>query len=212
MRRWHNEKLERLFREDIRDVENIREISNMKLLGDILPSKVGSLLSINTIREDLEVSHKAVTNWLSILELFYYHFRIYPYHSNKVRSLKKEGKLYLIDWSEIDDEGIRFENMIASHLLKFVEYLQQSEGLKVTLNYLRNVDKKEIDFLISMDNKPWFAVEAKLNKTKISQNLNYFKERLNIPFVYQVIRKNNVDIMKDNIRIISADKFLNNLI
>lgn len=102
--------------------------------------------------------------------------------------------------------------MIASHLLKFVEYLQQSEGLKVTLNYLRNVDKKEIDFLISMDNKPWFAVEAKLNKTKISQNLNYFKERLNIPFVYQVIRKNNVDIMKDNIRIISADKFLNNLI
>jgi len=212
LRRWHNEKLERLFREDIRDVENIRDVGNMKLLGDMLPDKVGSPLSINAIREDLEVSHKAVTNWLSILELFYYHFRIYPYHSNKIRSLKKEAKLYLIDWSEIEDEGIRFENMVASHLLKFVEYLQQSQGYKLTLNYLRNVDKKEVDFLVSLNNKPWFAVEAKLNETKVSSSLNYFKDRLNIPIVYQVIRKNNTDIMKDDIRIISADKFLNNLI
>lgn len=102
--------------------------------------------------------------------------------------------------------------MIASHLLKFVEYLQQSQGYKLTLNYLKNVDKKEIDFFVYLEDKPWFAVEAKLNETKISKNLNYFRERLNIPFVYQVIRKNNVDIMKDNIRIISADKFLNSLI
>ncbi|MDA3861697.1 MAG: ATP-binding protein, partial [Melioribacteraceae bacterium] len=142
LRRWHNEKLERLFREDIRDVENIRDIGSMKLLGDMLPQKVGSPLSINAIREDLEVSHRAVTNWLSILELFYYHFRIYPFHSNKIRSLKKEAKLYLTDWSEIEEEGIRFENLIASHLLKFVEYLKQSEGYKTELNYLRNVDKK----------------------------------------------------------------------
>ncbi len=212
LRRWHSEKLERLFREDIRDVESIRDIGNMKLLGDMLPNKVGSPLSINAIREDLEVSHRAVTNWLDILELFYYHFRIFPFHSNKIRSLKKDAKLYLTDWSEIEDEGIRFENLIASHLFKFVEYLKQSEGHKISLNYLRNVDKKEIDFLVSVDNQPWFAVEAKLSDTNVSTNMNYFKERLNIPFVYQVIRKNNVDILRDNVRIISADKFLNNLI
>jgi len=140
LRRWHSEKLERLFREDIRDVESIRDIGNMKLLGDMLPNKVGSPLSINAIREDLEVSHRAVTNWLDILELFYYHFRIFPFHSNKIRSLKKDAKLYLTDWSEIEDEGIRFENLIASHLFKFVEYLKQSEGHKISLNYLRNVE------------------------------------------------------------------------
>ncbi len=212
LRRWHNEKLERLFREDIRDVENIRDIGSMKLLGDMLPNKVGSLLSVNAIREDLEVSHRAVSNWLSILELFYYHFRIYPYHSKIIRSIKKDSKLYLTDWSEIKNEGIRFENLIASHLLKFVEYLQQSEGYKITLNYLRNVDKKEVDFLVSADNKPWFAVEVKLNETSISKNLNYFGERLKIPFLYQVVKRKNVDILKNNVRVISADKFLNSLV
>lgn len=212
LRRWHIEKLDRLFREDIRDVENIRNVSSMKLLGDLLPSKASNPLSINAIREDLEISHRAVTNWLAILENFYYHFRIYPFHFNKLRSIKKEAKLYLTDWSEIEDEGARFENLIASHLLKFVQYLEQYEGYKIKLNYLRNVDKKEVDFFVSIDNKPWFAVEAKLNSTQSSPNLFYFQERLNIPFLYQVVKKSGVDILRNGVRIISADKFLTGLI
>ncbi|MEE9450703.1 MAG: DUF4143 domain-containing protein, partial [Ignavibacteriaceae bacterium] len=212
LRRWHNEKLERLFREDIRDVENIRDINSMKLLGDLLPAKAANPLSINAIREDLDVSHRAITNWLSILEHFYYHYRIHPFHSSKVRSLKKEAKLYLTDWSEVENEGSRFENLIASHLLKFVEYIKQSEGYNINLNYLRNVDKKEVDFLVSVNNKPWFAVEAKLNDSIPSSNLFYFKERLNITFVYQVLQKSKIDIMKNDIRVISADKFLTGLV
>jgi len=101
LRRWRNEKLERLFREDIRDVENIRDLGSMKLLSDLLPSKAASGLSINNLREDLEISHRAITSWLNILESFYYHFRIYPYSSKRIRSIKKEPKLYLTDWSEI---------------------------------------------------------------------------------------------------------------
>jgi len=211
LRRWHSLKLERLFREDIRDTENIRDFTNMKLLGDMLPLKVSSSLSINNLREDLEVSHRAVSSWLSVLELFYYHFRIYPYRSKKIRSLKKEPKLYLYDWSEVEDEGARFENMIAVHLKKFVHYLVESEGFDMELIYLKNVDKKEVDFLVVNNNKPWFAVEVKLNDTSPSPNLFYFKERINIPFVYQVIKKNDVDIMKSDVRIISAGKFLSGL-
>src|SRR3972149_4089934 len=128
LRRWHNEKLDRLFREDIRDVENIRDLDKLKLLGDLLPSRAANPLSINAIREDLEVSHRAVTSWLSILEHFYYHYRIYPFHSIKIRSIKKEPKLYLTDWSEVENESARLENLVASHLLKFIEFLRQSEG------------------------------------------------------------------------------------
>jgi len=212
LRRWHNEKLERLFREDIRDVENLRDIGSVKLLGDMLPSKVASPLSINSIREDLEVSHRAITKWLDVLEQFYYHFRIYPYHSKATRSLRKGPKLFLVDWSEVEDEGLRFENMIASHLLKFVHYLNESEGYKIKLNYLRNVDKKEVDFLVSADGIPWFAAEVKLNDTQPSQNLFYYKERLKIPHLFQVVMKKDIDFMKDNVRIISAGKFLNGLI
>jgi predicted AAA+ superfamily ATPase len=212
LRRWHNEKLERLFREDIRDIENIRDISSMKLLGDLLPSKAAGPLSINNLREDLEVSHRAITSWLNILESFYYHFRIFPYTSKLIRSIKKEPKIYLIDWSEVENEGARFENLIASHLLKFTDYLFERDGFKTGLFYLRNVDKKEVDFLVTIDNKPWFAVEVKLSETIPSGSLSYFRERLKIPFSFQVVKQSEIDIIKNEIRVISADKFLSGLI
>jgi predicted AAA+ superfamily ATPase len=212
LRRWHNEKIERMFREDILDVQSIRDVGNMKLLSDILPAKVGSLLSLNAIREDLEVSHRAVTHWMDILEAFYYHFRIYPYATKKIRSLKKEPKLYLWDWSEVEDEAARFENLIASHLLKFVHFIIDHEGHKAELYYLRDVDKREVDFLVTINNKPWFAVEVKLNDTSLSPSLLYFRERLAIPYVYQVVKKEKTDRLEKGARIISAGRFLSGLI
>jgi predicted AAA+ superfamily ATPase len=211
LRRWHNEKTERLFREDIRDIEPVRDIVSMQLLGDILPDRTGSLLSINSLREDLEVSHRAVSSWLNILESFYYCFRLYPYIGKNYRSLKKEAKLYLWDWSEINDEAVRFENCVASHLLKLTHFLQDYEGYKANLYFLRSAEKKEVDFLLTIDQKPWFAIEAKMNDTNVSSSLYYFKEKLQIPFCYQVIKKPNVDSFIKNVRVVSADRFLSGL-
>jgi predicted AAA+ superfamily ATPase len=208
LRRWHNEKLERLLREDIRELEAIRDIGNMKLLSDILPTRVGSLLSINAIRGDLAVSHRALSHWLNVLETFYYQFRIYPFSAKKIRSLKKEPKLYLWDWSEVDDESARFENLIASHLLKFSHFLVDYEGYRVDIYFLRDVDKREVDFIVTVNNKPWFAVEVRLNEEQPSPHLLYFKERLNIPYVYQVLKKNKVDRLARDVRIVSASRFL----
>ena len=212
LRRWHNEKIERMFREDILDVQAIRDVGNMKLLSDILPSRAGSLLSINSLREDLGVSFRAASHWIDILETFYYHFRIYPFSAKKIRSLKKEPKLYLWDWSEVEDEAARFENLIASHLLKLVHFIIDYEGYKAELYFLRDVDKHEVDFLVAINGKPWFAVEAKLNDTAVSPHLLYFMERLNIPYSYQVVKKNNTDILQKGVRVISAGKFLTGLI
>lgn len=212
LRRWHNEKIERMFREDILDIEAIRDIGNMKLLSDVLPAKVGSRLSLNSIREDLEVSHRAVTRWMDILEAFYYHFRIYPYASKKIRSLKKEPKLYLWDWSEVEEEATRFENLIASHLLKFVHFITDHEGYRAELSYLRDVDKREVDFFVTTDNRPWFAVEVKLNDTVLSPNLLYFRDRLSIPYIYQVVKKDKIDLLEKGGRVISAGRFLAGLI
>lgn len=212
LRRWHNEKIERMFREDIFDVRLIRDVSSMKLLCDILPLRVGSLLSINALREDLEVSHRAVSLWMDILESFYYLFRIYPYSAKKIRSLKKEPKLYLWDWSEIEDEAARFENLIASHLLKFVHFITDYEGYKAELFFLRDVDKREVDFLVTINSKPWFAVETKLGDANLSPNLLYFKEKLSIPFIYQVVKKDRTDRLEKGARIISAGKFLSGII
>lgn len=212
LRRWHNEKTERLFREDIRDVEQVRDIVSMQLLGDLLPEKTGSLLSINSLREDLEVSHRAVSSWLNILESFYYCFRIYPFVGKNFRSLKKEAKLYLWDWSEVENEAVRFENCVASHLLKLIHFLRDYEGHKANLYFLRSVEKKEVDFFVTIAEKPWFAVEAKMNDTNVSPHLFYFKEKLNIPFCYQIVKKGDVDSFIKGVRIVSADRFLAGLI
>ena len=153
-----------------------------------------------------------MTHWMDILEAFYYQFRIYPFSAKKIRSLKKEPKLYLWDWSEVEDEAARFENLIASHLLKFVHFIEDNEGHKAELYYLRDVDKREVDFLVTIKNIPWFAVEVKLNDTALSPNLLYFRDRLEIPHVYQVVKKEKTDRLEKGVRIISAGKFLAGLI
>jgi len=213
LRRWHNQRLERLVREDIRDLENIRELSLLHVLVDILPDRVGSLLSLNSLREDLSVAHKTVAHWMDILERFYYHFRIYPFHHKKIRSLKKEPKLYLWDWSEVPDgRGARLENIVASHLLKMCHFLNDVEGYKTDLHFLRDAEAREVDFLVTESGKPWFAVEVKSNSREVSKSLPYFGDRLDIPFLYQAVSEKDVDIRKDKVRIISLDKFIVSLV
>ncbi len=212
LRRWHNQRLDRLIKEDIRDATLVRDISTLQILADILPSKVGALLSINSLKEDLQVSHKTVSLWVDVLERFYYHFRIYPFTGNAIKSLRKEPKLYLWDWSELENEAAKFENIIASHLLKFVHYLYDVKGYKAELNYLRDIEGREVDFIVSIDKKPWFTVEVKLSDKEPAKNIQYFTKRLKIPFSYQVIMPPGIDLIKNNTRVISADLFLNGLV
>ena len=212
LRRWHNNRVDRVIKEDIRDIENIKDLSKLQVLVELIPDKVGSLFSLNSLREDLETTHKTVSSWIEILERFYYLFRIYPFQSKTIKSLKKEPKVYLWDWSEIENEGARFENMVASHLLKYCHFLFDNQGYKAGLYYLRDIEKREVDFLVTINNKAWFCVETKHSFRDIPAPLRYFKERLRIPFVYEVVKEENIDYIKDNIRIISADKFLASLV
>ncbi|MCJ7588252.1 MAG: ATP-binding protein [Candidatus Aminicenantes bacterium] len=212
LRRWHNEKVERMFRDDITSVEQVRDLGRMKLLSDMLPERVGSLFSANAIREDLEVSHRAVSNWLAILEMFYYHFRIAPYGSHWIRSIKKEPKLYLWDWSEVADPGARFENLVAGHLLKLCHLLYDRDGIKADLFFLRDTEKRETDFLVTIDRKPWFAVEAKLSDDKVAPDILYFKDKLKVPFAYQLTRKPGVHKLDRGVSVVSADRFLAGLV
>ncbi|MDA2935597.1 AAA family ATPase [Patescibacteria group bacterium AH-259-L05] len=212
LRRFHNERVDRLIREDIRDIESVRDLSALQILVEILPGKVGSLLSLNTLRQDLEVAYKTIALWMDILERFYYHFRIYPFASKKIKSLRKQPKMYLWDWSEIQDKSIRLENMVASHLLKTVHFIYDSEGHKIGLNFLRDIEGRETDFIVTVNKKPWFAVEVKLSATKLSKQLQYFKDKLRIPVVYQVVQEPDVDFVQNNIRIISVEKFLTGLV
>lgn len=212
LRRFHNERLDRLIKEDIRDIEQIRDLSALQVLVEILPGKVGSLLSLNALREDLQVAHKTVRLWTDILERFYYHFRIYPYKTSVVKSLRKAPKMYLWDWSQIKDDGARLENMVASHLLKMAHFLHDADGYKIELYFLRDIEGREVDFLVTADKKPWLAAEVKSSIGEASKHLSYFARKLKVPFAYQLVKESKIDYWKDNIRVMSADKFLAGLV
>ncbi|MEK7745285.1 MAG: DUF4143 domain-containing protein [Elusimicrobiota bacterium] len=214
LHRWHNQRLDALIREDIRDIENLRDLSAIELLAQLLPGKVGGLFSLNSLREDIGVTHKTVASWVDVLERFYYHFRIRPHRSSLIKSLRKEPKLYLWDWSEVQDEGARFENLLASHLLKFCHLLHDAEGVKAELRYIRDIDGRETDFLVTLDGKPWFCVEAKSSAKRPPRPLLYFKEKLSLGLAYQVVREPGVNhIDADNgVHVLSADKFLTALV
>lgn len=212
LRRWHNQRLDRLVKEDIRDTENIRDLSALQVLVELLRERVGSLLSLNSLREDLNVAHKTVSLWMDVLERFYYHFRLYPFASNKIKSLRKEPKLYLWDWSEVESEAARLENIVASHLLKLCHFLYDAHGYRAELCFLRDVEGREVDFLVTVDDKPWFAVEVKTSDLTVSKHLRYFAQRLEIPWSYQVVGEGDVDFFKDGVRVMAVDRFLGALV
>ena len=200
-RRWQRERLDRIVRDDVRDLERVRELSLIELLVDALPSRVGSPLSVKNLREDLEVAHDTAERWLEILENLYVCFRISPFGSPRIRAVKKERKLYLWDWSAVPDPGARLENMVASHLLKWCHFREDTEGHKMELCFLRDTDTREVDFVVIENRKPLFAVEVKTGERSVSPAVRYFKQRTSVPRWYQV-HLGEKDTVVDGVRIL----------
>lgn len=209
LRLWHQNRLNKLIRTDIRDIGNIKEIDKLELMAEELPNRIGSPLSLKSLAEDLEVDPKTIKRWIESLNTLYYCFQIAPYGAPKIRAVKKEKKIYLWDWSQIENEGLRFENLVASHLLKFCHHLEDTQGYKMELRYIRDTDKREVDFVVIKNKVPLFAVECKLKERSISPNIIYFNERLKIPKFYQV--HSDLNLMErqvtSNISIVPFDKF-----
>lgn len=208
LRRWQKERLDRFFREDVRDLESVRDLSAIEHLADLLPERIGSPLSLNALREDLEVSHKAVSHWIEVLDRLYYLVRVPPFAAKGTRALRKMPKVYLWDWSLVAAPGTRFENLLALHLLKLCHDLEDREGYRVALHYLRDRDGRELDFLVTLRGKPWFAVEAKLKASAVDPALHYYQQRLAIPWVYQVTLEGDRDFVSDGVRTLPAHRFL----
>lgn len=212
LRRWRTERLDRFFREDVRDLETVRDLSPLQTLADILPGRVASPLSINALREDLEASHRGVSHWMDVFDRLYFAYRVRPYAGKRggqrVRALKKMPKAYLWDWELVPERGPRFENLLASHLLKFCHLLQDREGFRTDLHYLRDASGREVDFLVSCDGKPWFAVEAKLADGDPDPSLRYFAGRIGVKWLYQAALDGKRDFVRDGVRCVPARKFL----
>jgi predicted AAA+ superfamily ATPase len=202
-KRWQRERKSRVVQDDLVNLEQVKEVAQIDLLATILPDRVGSLLSVNNLRQDLSVAFETADRWITILENLYFCFRIQPYGLPKLRAARKEKKLYMWDWSLCDDAGARFENLVASNLLKYCHFIEDGEGDRMELRFVRDSMGRELDFVVLRNDRPEFAVECKAGERDISRNLVYFAERTNIRRFYQVHQgQKDVEMAKYRARVL----------
>ena len=212
-KRWSKEYRTRLIQDDLTSLEQVQDLGNLELLILRLPNLVGSPLSINSLREDLQVSHKTLSKWIIILERLYAIFRLSPFGSSTLRAVKKEQKHYHYDWTLIADQSFRFENMVASHLLKWVHYKQDTAGKDLELKYFRDIDKREVDFIVTENDKPRFAIECKWEDAELHPGLKYFKAKFPTCEAWQISAVGKKDYLSgEGIRVSPAIHCLKELI
>ena len=206
-RRWQEEYKTLMIKEEVRDFSRVADIRGLAQLIELLPSRVGSPLSINSLREDLGVHHHTIANWIGILEELYMVFTLRPWHRNIARSLKKETKLYFMDWSFLVGPGQRFENFLAVSLLRMAARFTETGLGTFEVMYIRDKEKREVDFVLVKDHRTIALFEAKEGDSEISPAGKYFSQKLGIPF-YQIIRHGNIEEFPGNCFKIPAADFL----
>jgi len=212
-KRWSREYRQRFLKEDVVSLEHIKDLGNLELLVMRLPELVGSPLSINALREDLQVSHKTLSKWTDVLERMYSIFRLSPFGAPKIRAVKKEQKHYHFDWTLVSDMSKRFENLVASHLLKWVHFEEDTKGRDIELRYFRDIDGREVDFVVVEDKKPIMFVEVKWSDDAVSRGLKYLKARFQDVPAWQIHAAGIKDYKTpEGVRVTPAISFLNEFI
>lgn len=178
-RRWRRERLEKIVKDDLRDLEMVRDVSSLMMLVDLLRERVGGPIVVANLAEDLQVAAKTVKHWIELLERMYLIFIVRPYTEKLARALSKPNKVYFYDNADVlGDEGARFENLVASHLIKRLQFLEDRVGYRHELRYVRDKEKHEVDFVLLKERKVETLIEAKVSDQKVSTSLQYFEKKI----------------------------------
>jgi len=206
--KWRRDYKSLLLYEDLRDLSRIQDIKGVEQLVLMLPERVGSPLSINSLREDLQVNHRTVSNWIEALKKIYLVFSILPWSRQIAKAIKREPKVYFYDWTMVSDSGKRLENMVAVSLLRLVCRWNELGLGDFDLRYVRNQQGKEVDFLIVKDQKPFSLLEAKDSELNPSHSGTYFQKRLQVPYYQLVGNFDGLETWPNHQFIIAAWRFL----
>ena len=209
-KRWRRSHTDIIIRQDLIDLEKVREIKSIEILTDLLKNQVGSTVSYSSLARDLQVSVPSVKLWLEILEKLFVIFPVRPYHRNISRSILKEPKYYFYDTGSVaNGEAAALENAVACALMKNLHFLEDTQGCRTSLNYLKDKEKREVDFLTVIDGKVDSMIEVKLSDNNISKNLFHFSSFLDESVKkFQIVHNLKQKKMKDDVRMVSAHEFL----
>lgn len=208
-KRWRRIHTDTIIREDILDLERVRDIKSIELLIDLLRARVGSTTSFSSLANDLQVSGHTVKHWLQILENLYIIFPVRPYSKNIARSMLKEAKYYFYDTGAVEGGlGAKLENTVGCALLRELHFIEDTTGSRVSLHYLRDKEKREVDFLAIIDNKPVMMIEVKAGDDTFSSALFRFSGFLGNPHTVQVVHDLKREKNKKNVEMLPSHEFL----
>jgi len=211
-RRWKRERFEKVIQQDIRELSSISDLQTLSLLIDLLRERVGSTIVVSNLARDLQKAPQTISNWIDILESMFILFKVKSYTKKLSRAVQKPFKIYFYDTSDVvsDNEGAVFENLVACHLLKQIHFARDSEGHKMELYFLRDKDQREVDFLVTKNNKVEELIEVKLKSTEVSKNLLYYSDKLLPSKSRQIVMKKDYLKKNNQLEIVDIYKALSN--
>ena len=209
--------MERLLQEDVRDLRAVSDLSGLRMLADLLPERVGSLLSVHALQQDVGAAYATVRAWLQVFEALYHCFTVRPYTRRITRTLRQAPKLYLFDVLGIPKDRVaaRLENLVALHLRKACDFWTDSAQGVFELHYVRDKEGREVDFLVVRDRKPWMLVECKSGDVDPSSALERFATALGLrDHVHQLVDKPRYDRLyaQSGVRVMEYEAFLAGLV
>ena len=185
--RWRRLRSQLLFKEDLRDLTRIQELGQVEMLAELLRQRIGQLVSYASLSTQIGASIDSIKRWIEVLEALYYCFAVRPWFTNVARALRKEPKYFLWDWSIAPDKGAVAENFVASALLKAVHFWTDHGDGVFDLRFIRDKEKREVDFVVVRNNAPWFIVEVKSSaKASLSPHLARFQAQTGAQHAFQV--------------------------
>lgn len=158
---FYNDYLATYIERDVRNIKNIGNLTNFQKFLRLLAGRVGQILNLSSLANDLGITYKTVDSWISILEASFIVFRLEPYYKNFNKRIIKNPKIYFYDVGlasyllRIDNKeelknfyshGMLFENMVIAELLKYI-FNKRSTA---SLYFWRNSTGYEIDCLVDM--------------------------------------------------------------
>ena len=192
--RWRADYFAGLVREDVLEFSRLQEVNAMRLFAEMLRSRVGSPLSIASLARDLNLSPMTLAKYLDILEALFIVFVVRPWHRNIARATLQSPKVYFYDTGLVlGDDGVRFENLVACHLLKKVQWQQDTRGQAVDLHYIRTKDGAEVDFCLSEGETLTHLIECKLADSKPHKTLVHFSAQWPLAQAIQLVRECKVE-------------------
>jgi uncharacterized protein len=187
-KRLLNDRLNTLLRDDVQDLSKVTQLKTLELLVELLRERVSAQVSYSNLASDLSVSAPTVKAWIELLEKLYIIFILRPYATKSSKSLRKEPKVYFFDSTAVmNGDGAMIENIVALSLLKWCDLQRDVKGNNFTLHYYRDSNKREVDFVIVNEKKPFLCLEVKHADSNLSKSLDYLTKKIQPKYSYQLV-------------------------